>query len=65
MGPKLPLLTLSQLLLNDSYLPGALVLAHSLRDALTTKRLAILVTLDSVSADAITQLKVSSLQISS
>ncbi|KND88513.1 Glycogenin-1 [Tolypocladium ophioglossoides CBS 100239] len=38
-------------------LAGALVLAHSLRDASTTKKLAVLVTLDSVSADAITQLK--------
>ncbi|TPX15175.1 uncharacterized protein E0L32_004733 [Thyridium curvatum] len=45
------------LLLSDSYLPGALVLAHSLRDAGTTKKLAVLVTLDSVSAEVITQLK--------
>ncbi|KAJ4389320.1 glycogenin glucosyltransferase [Gnomoniopsis smithogilvyi] len=45
------------LLLSDNYLPGALVLAHSLRDAGTTKRLAVLVTLDSVSAEVITQLK--------
>ncbi|OAA44948.1 glycogenin [Metarhizium rileyi] len=45
------------LLLSDSYLPGALVLAHSLRDAGTTKSIAVLVTLDSVSAAAITQLK--------
>ena len=37
--------------------PGALVLAHSLRDAGTTKKLAILVTLDTVSADVVTQLK--------
>lgn len=36
---------------------GALVLAHSLRDAGTTKKLAVLVTLDSVSAEVITQLK--------
>lgn len=35
------------------------MLAHSLRDAGTTKKLAVLVTLDSVSADVITQLKVS------
>jgi hypothetical protein len=42
-------------------LPGALVLAHSLRDAGTTKKLAILVTLDAVSVDVLTQLKVSSL----
>ncbi|KAI1336142.1 glycosyltransferase family 8 protein [Xylariaceae sp. FL0016] len=45
------------LLLSDTYLPGALVLAHSLRDALTTKKLAALVTLDTVSAEAITELK--------
>ncbi|KAL2279753.1 hypothetical protein FJTKL_13133 [Diaporthe vaccinii] len=45
------------LLLSDTYLPGALVLAHSLRDAGTTKKLAVLVTLDSVSAEVITQLK--------
>ncbi|KAJ2973192.1 hypothetical protein NUW58_g8999 [Xylaria curta] len=45
------------LLLTDTYLPGALVLAHSLRDAATTKKLAALVTLDSVSAEAITQLQ--------
>lgn len=38
---------------------GALVLAHSLRDAGTAKKLAILVTLDSVSAEVITQLKAS------
>lgn len=37
---------------------GALVLAHSLRDAGTTKKLAVLVTLDGVTADAIVQLKV-------
>ncbi|KAJ3577441.1 hypothetical protein NPX13_g3127 [Xylaria arbuscula] len=42
------------LLLTDTYLP---VLAHSLRDAGTTKKLAALVTLDSVSAEAITELK--------
>ncbi|KAI1423745.1 nucleotide-diphospho-sugar transferase [Xylaria sp. FL1777] len=45
------------LLLTDTYLPGALVLAHSLRDAGTTKKLAVLVTLDSVSAEAVTELK--------
>ncbi|KAK7749464.1 glycogenin glucosyltransferase [Cytospora paraplurivora] len=39
------------LLLSDTYLPGALVLAHSLRDAGTTKKLAVLVTLDSVSVE--------------
>lgn len=45
------------LLLNDLYLPGALVLGHSLRDAGTKKKLAVLVSDDSVSADAITELK--------
>ncbi|KXJ92846.1 nucleotide-diphospho-sugar transferase [Microdochium bolleyi] len=45
------------LLLNDAYLPGALVLAHSLRDAGTTRKLAVLVTLDTVSAGVITQLQ--------
>ncbi|KAI1759946.1 glycosyltransferase family 8 protein [Hypoxylon sp. FL1150] len=45
------------LLLNDTYLPGALVLAHSLRDAGTSKRLAVLVTLDNVSAEVVTELK--------
>ncbi|PVH85107.1 glycosyltransferase family 8 protein [Cadophora sp. DSE1049] len=45
------------LLLNDFYLPGALVLAHSLRDAGTTKKLAVLVTTESVSADAMVQLQ--------
>ena len=34
------------------------MLAHSLRDAGTTKKLAVLVTLDGVTADAIVQLKV-------
>ncbi|KAI0124358.1 family 8 glycosyl transferase [Xylariales sp. AK1849] len=45
------------LLLTDTYLPGALVLAHSLRDARTTKKLGVLITTDSVGAEAITQLK--------
>ncbi|KAI0454510.1 glycosyltransferase family 8 protein [Xylaria acuta] len=45
------------LLLTDTYLPGALVLAQSLRDAGTTKKLLALVTLDTVSAEAITELK--------
>ncbi|KAI0865635.1 glycosyltransferase family 8 protein [Xylaria cubensis] len=45
------------LLLTDTYLPGALVLGHSLRDAATTKKLVALVTLDTVSAEAITELK--------
>ncbi|KAI6383235.1 hypothetical protein MCOR25_000156 [Pyricularia grisea] len=45
------------LLLSDNYLPGALVLAHSLRDAGTTRKLAVMVTLDTVAAKVITQLK--------
>nr|XP_036582817.1 Glycogenin-1-like protein 1 [Colletotrichum truncatum]KAF6791608.1 Glycogenin-1-like protein 1 [Colletotrichum truncatum] len=45
------------LLLNDTYLPGALVLAHSLRDAGTSRQLVVLVTLDTVSAEVITELK--------
>ncbi|KAH6850778.1 glycogenin [Chaetomium sp. MPI-CAGE-AT-0009] len=47
----------ASLLLTDTYLPGALVLAHSLRDAGTTKKLAILVTLDTVSVEVVEQLK--------
>ncbi|KAJ4361810.1 glycogenin glucosyltransferase [Neocucurbitaria cava] len=43
--------------MSDSYLPGAAVLAHSLRDAGTTKKLAVLVTPETLSADTITQLK--------
>jgi len=49
---------LSQLAPADRPAQGALVLAHSLRDAGTTKQLACLVTLDSVSAEVITQIKV-------
>ncbi|KAI1100175.1 glycosyltransferase family 8 protein [Jackrogersella minutella] len=45
------------LLLSDTYLPGALVLAHSLRDAGTSKKLAVLVTTDTVSAEVINELK--------
>lgn len=37
---------------------GAAILAHSLRDAGTTKKLAAMVTLESVSSAAITELKV-------
>ncbi|KAK4164888.1 nucleotide-diphospho-sugar transferase [Cladorrhinum sp. PSN259] len=47
----------ASLLLTDTYLPGALVLAHSLRDAGTKKKLAILVTPDTVSKEVINQLK--------
>ncbi|KAL6709357.1 glycogenin glucosyltransferase [Coniothyrium glycines] len=45
------------LLMSDSYLPGARVLANSLRDAGTTKKLAVLITLETLSADTITELK--------
>ncbi|TQS36469.1 hypothetical protein Golomagni_03080 [Golovinomyces magnicellulatus] len=45
------------LLLNDLYLPGALVLAHSLRDAGTTKKLAVFFTPESVSTDALKDLR--------
>ncbi|KAL5407805.1 hypothetical protein PMIN04_011612 [Paraphaeosphaeria minitans] len=45
------------LLMSDSYLPGAAVLAHSLRDLGTEKKLAVLVTLGTLSADTITELK--------
>ncbi|KAL5116434.1 glycogenin glucosyltransferase [Pleosporales sp. CAS-2024a] len=45
------------LLMSDSYLPGAAVLAHSLRDAGTKKKLAVLITLETLSADTITQLE--------
>jgi len=46
-----------QLLMSDSYLPGAVVLANSLRDAGTKKKLAVLVTMDTLSADTIGELK--------
>ncbi|KAG6008795.1 hypothetical protein E4U21_003824 [Claviceps maximensis] len=45
------------MLLSDSYLPGALVLGHSLRDAGAKRKVAVLVTLDTVSASSISQLK--------
>jgi hypothetical protein len=47
------------LVMSDSYLPGAMVLAHSLKDAGATRELVALVTLDTLSADTITELKVS------
>jgi glycogenin glucosyltransferase len=46
------------LVMSDSYLPGAMVLAHSLRDTGTTKSLAALVTVDVLSPDVIDELKV-------
>ncbi|CAD6442730.1 d851caaf-a344-4b08-81e3-46c807dffdcf [Sclerotinia trifoliorum] len=45
------------LLLTDTYLPGALVLAHSLRDAGTTKKIAVLVTTDSVTFESMAELQ--------
>ncbi|KAK7523870.1 nucleotide-diphospho-sugar transferase [Phyllosticta citriasiana] len=45
------------LVMSDSYLPGAAVLAHSLRDAGTRKKLAALVTLDTLAADTVGELK--------
>ncbi|KAI9817613.1 MAG: glycogenin glucosyltransferase [Thelocarpon impressellum] len=41
------------LLTSDDYLPGAIVLAHSLRDAGTTKQLAVLVTADTLQASTV------------
>jgi hypothetical protein len=46
----------TRLLLNGCI--GALVLAHSLRDAGTTKKLAVLVTLDTLSAKTLFELQV-------
>jgi glycogenin glucosyltransferase len=43
--------------MSDSYLPGAKVLAHSLRDAGTKKKLAVMVTMDTLSADTLSELK--------
>ncbi|KAI9884616.1 MAG: hypothetical protein M1823_003603 [Watsoniomyces obsoletus] len=42
--------------MSDSYLPGVQVLAHSLRDAGTRKKLAVLVTMDTISAETMTEL---------
>lgn len=44
--------------MTDDYLPGAMVLAHSLRDHGTKKQLAVLVTLDSLQASTIDELQV-------
>ena len=44
---------------NTDILIGALVLGHSLKDELTTHKLAVLVTSDSVSEEAIAELRVS------
>ena len=45
------------LLLNDNYLPGAQVLAHSLRDLKTIHNVVVMVTRD-VSSEAIASLEV-------
>ncbi|KAI4278229.1 MAG: hypothetical protein LQ337_001170 [Flavoplaca oasis] len=45
------------LLTSDDYLPGAMVLAHSLRDNGTKKRLAILVTMEDIEVATIEELK--------
>ncbi|KKZ58481.1 hypothetical protein EMCG_00972 [[Emmonsia] crescens] len=45
------------MLLSDSYLPGAMVLAHSLRDNGSKAKLAVLVTLDSLKVSTIDELK--------
>ena len=46
------------LVMSDDYLPGAMVLAHSLRDSGSTIPLVALVTLDVLSTDVIDELKV-------
>lgn len=46
------------LVMSDSYLPGAMVLGHSLKDAGVTKELVALVTLETLSVDVIDELKV-------
>jgi len=43
--------------MSDSYLPGAVVLANSLRDAGTTKKLAVLVTTASLSPETLAELE--------
>ncbi|EGE80080.1 glycosyl transferase family 8 protein [Blastomyces dermatitidis ATCC 18188] len=45
------------MLLSDSYLPGAMVLAHSLRDTGSKAKLVVLVTLDSLKSSTIDELK--------
>ncbi|GAB7352066.1 hypothetical protein MBLNU459_g2572t1 [Dothideomycetes sp. NU459] len=45
------------LVMSDSYLPGAAVLAHSLRDNGAKKKLAVLITTDSLRASTVTELK--------
>ncbi|KAH0254906.1 hypothetical protein KCU71_g22259, partial [Aureobasidium melanogenum] len=45
------------LVTSDSYVAGAAVLAHSLRDNGTKKKLAVLITVDSLRSATITELK--------
>ncbi|RDI76466.1 hypothetical protein Vi05172_g13569 [Venturia inaequalis] len=45
------------LVMNDAYLPGAAVLAHSLRDGGTKKKIVALITTETLSAEAVTELK--------
>jgi hypothetical protein len=45
------------LVMSDSYLPGAMVLGHSLRDSSATNELVALVTLDTLSIEVIDELK--------
>lgn len=47
-----------QLLMTDSYLPGAMVLGHSLKDGGTSKQLIALITPETISASTIDELKV-------
>jgi glycogenin len=46
------------LVMSDSYLPGAMVLAHSIRDSGSTKALVALVIMEALSVDVIDELKV-------
>jgi len=45
------------LVLNDGYLPGAAVLAHSLRDTGSTKKLACMIAQDNLRASSIEELQ--------
>ena len=57
--PRYRLLSL-QLTKIFNILAGAAVLAHSLRDSGTTKKLAAMITMDTLSADSVTELNVRS-----
>jgi glycogenin len=52
------------LVMSDNYLPGAMVLGHSLRDAGCMKELVALVALDTLSVDVVDELKVRRLPFS-